>query len=301
MKFVRLALVLALSLAVASQALAVYIPGGSAVKFKFTNWDVGTIYDTSGYDNGTYEADDLDVLYGATAANDWEDGWGIFRLTEITDPTGEIYYWSASSSSTEITGIFWDITDEVVILADGTQTILSSGIKFAFYEDGAKNWNRSNPSTRSSDSEYYLPFFSTVTDGTLIWTGYGVAGGVEVNGTVSDDYTFYTSYTVATKSAEGGFFGTLGTVSYETDSGTQYLTGADNDQFTLWDPDGNGYYTTFEFAFTGEDATKSDPNTQWLLKSEDPVNGRVTPELPASALLALGLLPMGLAWLRRKS
>jgi len=287
------------------------LPADTPITMKFTNWDVGNQYNVA---NGSYTKAQLDAYtatYGGQAANAnaGEDAWGIFALKEIDVPGQILPFWSRAASGTEITGIFWGIQDYSLDQSgsgtDVQQVIRSTGLKFAFYYDTSPDFlTISGPSTRQLDGTTYLPFFNKVTDGQLLWTGHSVPGFV-TNGTVVDPVAeFTTTYNTTTHNVQnGGFYADVSPVTYKDNGGvTHTLTGQDNDQWALWTPGNPSYPTNFQFQFTGTGATSAEKG--WLVVSEDPVMGlstKATPELPSSALLLLGLAPIGLARMRRKN
>jgi len=347
MKCLRLLFVALAVLALCVQAGAVNLPGSAKIKMKFTNWDMGALY--SGATNGGVY--DLTGGLGALTktacpyANTWEDGWGIFTLSQIQADSGSGFttVWESTANDTQITGMFWDISDDQLIqLNTKEQYIKGNELKFAFWEQkktgaGVTPWApgdtglMTRPSWRDSKATsggatIYLPSFSenylgtdySLTDGTLLWTGYGVPGAViqqymEASpGDVDPGYEFHSQYNVSNNSSNGGFYGKLGTVGFEDvdGSGTQFtnsMTGTRNSMFDEWLPGGDpAYPADFEFEFTAESPsvpTSAPPpdsaNDNWLLESDDPVRAQ-TPELPTTVLMLMGLLPVGLAWVRRR-
>ena len=217
MRYLKLTLVVALALALTTQAWAVVLPAGVKVKFEFTNWDVGALYNpdpSTGagtyYTNGTY---DLTVDQGskivtpAPSTNPWESGWGIFTLDRIVDATSNtLVYWDAQSSAKQITGIFWDLADGKMVQDGVVQYIKGTGLKFAFYEDLKTNtqfapndtgqmtrpsWRDTKAYTDGGGGTVYMPFFSET------WDDDGAGPNPAVNYDATDGKLLWTGNAVA--------------------------------------------------------------------------------------------------------
>lgn len=309
---VKLWVVIALLLGATSclWADAINLPAGIIIQMKFQNWDVGSLY--TNYANGTYGEADLHgsppagvTITPPPSSNPGEDGWGIFSLTGIERFSDGSTLW-APGPNEEVTGIFWGLHDWQMIqtgpVGKPVQEIRGRGLQFAFYYDNTPDFKPGDPTTdRVKDGATYLPFFKGAgfddTDGLAIWTGHSVPGFIADAGVVDPLNEFVTTYTVSTGNAMGGFYGDLGPVSYLDGSGmTHAFVGVDNEQFQKWIPGDPAYPTYFEFQFTGRPAVDS----KWLLKSNDPITGLTTPELPPGALFLLGLVPLGWRRLRSK-
>jgi len=302
-------------------ATTIPLPGGVVVQLKFQNWDNGTLY--GGYTDGTYDeaalhpAVDPITTKRPDGSNPGEDGWGIFKMTGIFDKVSGDTLWAPSGAG-EITGIFWGLHDYQLIQTGATQEIRSRGLNFAFYYDTTPDFHSGDPTlNRQKDGSTYLPFFANTgtdadlsptlwdnTDGTLIWSGSSVPGyigsGADFAGsdvTVDPDNEFITTFNYTTHSAHGGFYADLNPVTYlDGSGGSHVLTGVDNDQFTKYFPGSALYPTDLKFQFTGEDDAGP-----WLVKSNDPADGVVSPELSSGALMLLGLVPIGLGWRKRRN
>jgi len=325
MRYLKLALIVALPLVVASQASAIYLPGGANIEMKFTNWDVGNLYHDLVLDK-TYTQAELDALptappvgggawqTPAPGAAPGEDGWGIFWLESIKDINDGTLYWSnyvdtAYNTKSEITGIFWGITDTFVKQTGSTQDIHGTGLYFAFFEDPSMDFSPAAPDTGGGPGnrgelwgggDKTQPYWTLVTndggaagadgqtgtidDATPIWTGYSVPG--YNMGYPTDE--FFTTFNPSV--APGGITGGGG---FNAEMGAVPIWGAGS-QNSMWtDVSGANLF----FSFTGYDYQG---NTSWTVRSNDPAIGTVTPELPSGALMLIGLVPMGLAFLRRK-
>jgi hypothetical protein len=296
----KIGLVLLLVAVSASSSWAVietYLPGGATVRLKFTNWEVGTLYDTTGltdlaeYTRGgaVYDLDTVPVSQKAITGTDpitgdptytGEDSWGIFKLIGIQ--SGSTDLWLSGQGGIEITGIFWGTKDESLIMSGAQQTLKGNGLHYAFFEDTALNFSEvAGPGARDDSSG--KPYFATATDGTLIWTGSAVPGI-----TAADGYDFLSYYTPGDPGefddGHGAFLGNLGTNAWGT--------GSLNDLLGFLP---NGVQMSFDF-----DASSEDADNGWLLVSDDPVRAYVTPELSSAPLMLLGMLPIGVAWFRRR-
>jgi len=332
MRYLKLALIVALPLAVATQASAIYLPVGATIEMKFTNWDVGNTYHNLVLDK-TYTQAELDALpttdpgggaawqTPAPGAAPGEDGWGIFWLESIKQkgagitPDGTLY-WSAFTDTayntkSEITGIFWGITDTFVKQSTGSssQEIHGTGLYFAFFEDFGQDFTPATPDTGGGPGnrgelwgggDKTKPYWTlatndgadagadgqtgTIDDAKPIWTGVSVPGFK----TAYPTDEFFTTFDPS--AAPGGFTGAGG---FNAEMGAVPVWGAGSLNGMWFDPTGADLF----FSFTG---TSYDGSTGWMVTSNDPVRGRVTPELPSGALMLIGLVPMGLAFLRRK-
>jgi len=279
-----------------------YLPGGTDIVMKFTNWDEGTLYDESAIvaghtylhagDPGYDPLYDLDVLRASggtslpTKGATGEDSWGIFKLKEISNAVTDQLLWSTDWSASdsrwvtspfEITMLFWGEYDDSLYFDGTTQFIKGSGLQFAMFEDTARNFDFSGgPALRAG------LIYPTVTDGAMFWTGNAVTGDPKAG--TSEFYTEFTPGPGTTHdTGKGEFFAQAGT----TDAGTGSLNGLLADL-------GGGI--EFKFQFTADSLGAS----PWDLKSQDPVTAEITPELSTPTLMLLGLVPMGLAWWRRK-
>lgn len=279
-----------------------YVPAGQDVKFKFINYDVGTIY-TAG--NGIWTgATTLDGLAqtGPPGGAAGEDSWGIVKLTEIYSDDAPSPFWTSTSSLEEITGIFWGERD--TYLADSgsstahQQLIHGVGMNVAFFTQmkaalGFTAFDPTGGATAVGSRPSGAPVYPTVTDGALLYTFYSIPG--HNWGFPTDEFftEFYPTPAPYTDSANGGFWADSGSVPY-------WGVGPGNTQIAqlIADPDGpgplNGCDATFKF--TGV----PDPSGKWLVLSDDPIRTRVTPELSSGGLMLIGLVPVGLGWWKRR-
>jgi hypothetical protein len=293
-------------------ATTIPLPGGAVIQLAFQNWDTGHLY--GGLTDGTYNEAQLHpgtpnpAFTAPPGANPGEDGWGIFKMKGIYDLASGDTLW-APAAGAELTGIFWGLHDYQLIQNGAVQEIRSRGLQYAFYYDTTPDFKSGDPNTdRVKDGTVYEPFFKgstwNDTDGTLIWSGKSIpgyigSGALYAGSSIGVDplNEFITTFNYSTHAAAGGFYGDLSPVTYLDGSAvTHTLTGVDNDQFTWFAPGDPAYPTKFQFQFTGVPAT----GTNWLVKSNDPIDAVVTPELSSGGLMLLGMLPVGLAWWRRR-
>lgn len=295
------ALLVAVSASSSWALIETYLPGGAKVTMKFTNYDEGTKYYnlTSGtaYEGATLAALQWKAAYDPLATGAYrvagdgvpkdingiplESTWGIFKLSEIYDTNNSsIVYWSRSTSSFEITGMFWGEVDKYVLWDGTSQTIKGNDLEFAFYEDTTPDYDfLPGPTIRSGNT------YATATDGTCIWTGTSTPGSTDAS-----PYEFYAKFSPGNGLTEpegtGSFLGITSAVSGHPTGSLNYLL-AD-------------YAPNIQFSFKFTSSVDGVGNTGWDLSSEDPVRVRITPELSTSWLMLLGMVPVGMAWRRRK-
>jgi hypothetical protein len=300
---------------------------GGDIKFKFTNYDVGHLYDVT---DGTYARADDDTLSDQDAINAMnalgpltadiaplpsgdgtpddfkfygsEDTWGIFVLENIygKDSLGQytIDLYTRNIASYEITGMFWGMTDtyleQYLDKQNNTiQDIRGIGLQAAFYRDweSSVGFTAFDPSPGPGARSGYASY-PTATDGELLWTMFSVPG------TISNSQEEFVNEIepeeppVDVITGGGSFVAELGPVFTSLDGST---TIEGDYQDALVD---NPSAHDLSFAF---DATTNGRGL-WLVQSDDPALATATPELSSASLMLLGLLPMGLvAWRRRKS
>jgi hypothetical protein len=303
------AFLLVLSTSSSWALLESYLPGNANITFHFTNWDEGTQYAGAtaeklythfgepGYDP-LYDLDTLRASLPAAslpkAGKAGEDAWGIFRLDDIfNDDTGELLWsnaWAAGDSrwvtdDFEVTGIFYGVHDQAFISHGTHQEIRGTGLRFGFFEDTARDFT-TNPLPAPDGAGLRTgasgESFAKITNGTCIFSGTSVAG--PFGSPQAAPYEFYNDYWgLGSENSSGRFVGKVGTVDGRT--------GALN--LLLGDLGGG---TNFKFQFDANSAGSG----PWLLKSFDPGSAQITPELSSGGLMLLGMLPIGLAWWRRR-
>lgn len=285
----RIAMLMALLVAVsASSSWAVietYLPGGANVTMKFSNFDAGTRYINLApgtvYDDADLAAlptsDPGGGLPYKTVTGYGDDGFGTFFLTTIYDTDSLVEYYNRGMAPFEITGFFWGLDDKEVEFDGTSQFIKSTDLHFAMFEDPLKDFARGAPTDRVGVT------FPTVTNGDLIWTGSSVVGSPD-----ADPYEFFSKFTPgATPAADvgqGNFLAATGAVPVWGEGPLNWMFAEIEDG------------VNFKFQFTAD----TDGAGRWPLASNDPIKAEITPELSSGGLMLLGMLPIGVAWWRRR-
>lgn len=265
------------------------LPGGANVTMKFQDWDAGTRYSNlvvgKTYTDAelaalpTVDPGDGSAFKTLVPGFEGEDGFGIFRLTDIYDTNTLASYYNWLVQPFEITGLFWGLDDQSVLFNGTTQFIKSNNLSFAFFEDTTPDFAPGAPGSRVGDT------FPTVTDGTCIWTGNSVVGDP-----YADPYEFYAEFNpgvIADPKDDAG------KGEFMANSGAVPTWGAGTLNWMIGDflPG-----TNWKFQFTADTNGAGD----WPLASNDPGKTQITPELSTPMLMLIGMLPMGLAWWRRR-
>lgn len=279
---VLMGVLLAMSASSSWAVIETYLPGGAQVEMKFTNYDAGTRYFnlpigvTDPDTLPTLAAEDATVLTPYKVVGPYgDDGWGVFFLTTIQDlEDATIEYYNRGLAPFEITGLFWGLDDELITYDGTDQFIQSNDLQFAMFEDPLKDFSRGAPTDRVGVT------FPTVTNGDLIWTGSSALGDP-----LADPYEFRTSFTPTLNTVGGGgFYAATGAVD----------TWGEGPLNWMFEELLDG--VNFKFLFTADGSGSGD----WPLKSQDPIEAEITPELSSGGLMLLGMLPIGVAWFRRR-
>ncbi len=255
-----------------------------------------------------------------------EDTWGILRLDQIWavdsawNETNLV--WNTGDGGWEITAIFWDEHDQGLIQQDvfgsPVQKIWGDTFRSAFFanqptvgvDDFATAW-QAGPTGRPASGNPEYPGvtdspgagFTKASGAVPLWTFESVHGtDTTLPATAEFVNTYFPASPPGDIGSNGGAYGEVAVDPFWGAGAANacWLTNPFNDSVNPHD---------VEFRFTGEgkydDPTtpgvdESEPGNDWLVSSSDPLIGGVTPELPSSALLLLGMFPVGLAWLRRR-
>lgn len=318
MRGARLLLPIALVLALAVPASALtWVPYVGPIKMNLVNYDEGTLY---GVADGTYPnpanptMDGLPQVAptGGVINGHQSDTWGILRVSNIIadDGTDQIL-WQPSSSS-ELTLIFWGLTDTYLNQStDGagviTQNIHGTGIQIAIFEDttpdypgntlGPGAWDNTTGPVDGGGKRG--PVYPQVTDGTLVWTMRSRTG-YDFNSPADDFIATFTSGSVVYGSV-GHFLADLASVD---GWGTGLLNNSSfiRDTIPAYQADGSDALGSptdtadFLFGFTGT----GNGSGSWLLKTTDPIEtSGFIPEPISMAGMLLGIASVG-GYVRRR-
>ena len=273
---------LILAIGGAAQAINFDVDYQGPISMKFSNWDVGTLYDVQ---DGLYEGeaviDAIAAQLPPEGAIGSEDTWGVFRLASITDPSGTIDLWNRYDGRPEVTGIFWGerdvyLTQTTVVIGPDTlltQEIHGVGMSVAFFEDPSNDFDPF-PAAGIAAERTAPGAFTTVTNGTLIWSMTSIPGHDATFPTHEFFTEFWPDRAAGEINAVGGFFAEIGAVDLDGD-GIAGDVGELNDLIVD---------DLFTFEFTGEpDATGT-----WIVLSDDPIHTNIIPEPATVGLLILG-------------
>jgi len=189
MRCLKLLLMGVAILALSTQAWGLALKGyntGDVMSFHFNSVDVGPFYDY-GTALTPGDCDNLQLLEAAGlrdgAGNKFintEDAWGIAYVSNITDPTNNLTYWSAADSPTELTAIFYgtrDISVSHTHLGSGNDQLItySDGFRFVLWE-GPDTGATAYDAAQGPEARTGADVYPTVSDGTKILEAQGVYG-----------------------------------------------------------------------------------------------------------------------------
>jgi len=300
------------------------------VYFKFTSYNMATSYGTEpgSFTLGIDNVNDLPQLgyYGAGASGDvyydrdgnssldsmfndslMEDGWGIFRITEIraANSANTLLWQDDGKDGVEMLGIFYGMVDNAVYAYPtrfgGQSEIQSQDVQYAIYINPAGSFAAANTGSltgagQGSYGRFGFDQYNGITNvagGDLLLSGFSVAGGTS-GFTNGDDVT----------DADVQFMSKLFPNASDNSVGGSYNTrisltgGLWYDNFYLGDPDAADMSLQGTFILNDNADKFVNPVGNWNVQGNDPIRGYYTnvPEPMTMGLLALG----GLALLRRR-
>jgi hypothetical protein len=288
-----------------------YLPIDKPIVMKFINYDVGvhyTIADTVApfTGEGTLNGLPQTAPNGAAAL---EDSWGVYNLTGIYLDNGlyDTVFWlpnAAAYGNTTVSGIYWGGADSYLeqktVVVGGkkivSQHIGASGFSIALWEHPASDpvLDVSGGPLLRANGGAGFPQYPTVTSGTApIWTFETVPGYVpDALWDTSQTRDFLANYTVNygnnQVSGGGGMWADL--------SSSPYGEGTLNHRILPAVPDSDGFTGDIKINFTNTGV----PSHGWDVNSNDPAYTTTTPELSSGGLMLISMLPIGLAWWRRR-
>lgn len=316
----RALLVMALigAVTVSASALTLRRAHVGPVTFKIVNFDMGVIYDPEGGAAGTIVSGignvnalpqidppgaDFDAIGGGLFTGGEseikEDGWGIFRVTEIYNTADDSdILWEHGDNGDEIVGMFYGLIDNAVRFSSDSpgQTIIQSeNITFDLYEQAVGTWAGTGtagaPSLGSAGRLAFDRFQGVTEAGTLILRGESAQGDlIPLTGSVGPaEFHSFFKPNASLNSGDGTFFTRLDLVPGTRDYG----------QFNS-----NAFPGGVDFQVNG--TTKSNAGTtalpriaDWTVRSEDPLEAVVIPEPVTLISVGLGAVSLG-RYIRRR-
>lgn len=308
MKTMKVSLVIGLAMVLASTASAISIDWASIdlqyVEFKLVSWDMSTIYSspasTAGIAgvnalsqnqyasaNGTYYT----TSGGTCTVNDpyREDGWGIFRVTEIIDKrTGEAY-WQGGSSGEEIYGIYYGKIDNAVLSGTNSYDVQSQGVQIDFYLNSAGTFAAAGGAMQGSAGRTAFDEYNGISGGQLLMSTYSLQSGKDaLLGVGNNEFQEHWN-TTGPNAGTGDYISRLrltGGLWYD-DLYTGYVNGD-------LEMAGHSYLNETEYGGT--------PIGDWTTRSQDPITPIIPPAIPEPlTMLGVGLGLMGLgSYIRRR-
>jgi len=275
--------------------------GGTKLRIKFTNFDMGVVYNNDAVGTTASSGAAVDSWAAgqtaATGAVPGEDGWGIFKVTDLflDDVSAINPVWSDGDSGVELVGMFSGLTDTYVEQTDTTTHLIQGvGVRFELFEQAAGTFDETFGSSARTGATTY----TSVTGGDRVLSFDSAAGHLNApgdNGGAAIE--FENVFDNGNFTGEGGAFADIDTSVI----GDQWAPFLDSDSFTNANSIANGVGPAdLELQFD----TFANPNfggngglNDWLVQSDDPVRGNIVP-LPGAASMGFGL--MGLLAVARK-
>lgn len=311
-----LAVAVAVTLAVPASAITLTQAYTGAIKMNVTDYDEGQLYAVADGSYGTGTGNPMPAplpgIVGGLINGHQSSTWGILRVSNIiADDGSDTVLWQTSSSS-ELTMIFWGMTDtylkQTTDISTGgiSQDIHGTGLQLALFEDTTPNYpgNATGPAGWTVGpiglDGNNMPTYAGVTDGTLVATMRSRPGY---------DLDFLTDEFFATFNQNASLYGSTGHFLADIapiDGWTDGVNAVNTLPFGLdckpaWQAgdtllSGPSGTRDVLFGFTGT----SNGSGPWLLKTTDPVEACLVPEPLTMFGLMMGLVSMG-GYVRRRS
>jgi hypothetical protein len=291
------------------------VPEGAVLTFGFQNYDNGVDY--VGVPVGTYTgaalaAVDKHATLGANVGKVTWDTWGIAKLQDVEDGQGNTL-WNQGRDGIQVYGLFWGEEDTSVLIQTNPYSskltdfhIQGTGMQFATFEfdngpgTGLGQWTTFSNATTSdiahlgasglNTSNPTKPTYTGITNGRLILSGSSLP--------VYGEPEFSVVYSLSNSGIMSGHNNESYFYADNPNSGNGWNTPADNS--FLSELQESGYTARFRFTETLQNCGKTYVPGTWNNYSHDPLDVTLTPELCPTALMLLGLIPVGLTWWRRR-
>ena len=314
---VLMATALLLSISGTTQGITFRYGYDGPVTMKFTNWDMGVLYNAPAVPaigipavnafevfaypsaNGNY----YDHLGNVVPVNDVnrEDMWGIGQITRIY-PTGgnpvTDVLWLPGDDGVELSALFYGERDNALVDAGialpGFQVIAGQGLQFDMYENPVDHFNDAGGALQGSSGRTGFNTYNGITDGTLVASLLSQPNVGGPNPGVNDEFVSIFKPNATFTTGEGTF-----TSYMELDPCTAAAQ-RDYDQFntdamTPW-----LYDFTIDGTTIPNDGSVGPIVSDWIVLSEDPIRGNAVIPEPVTMLgvfLGLGSLT---SYIRRR-
>jgi hypothetical protein len=213
------------------------------------------------------------------AGEDLEDGWGIFRLTDITNTNDSSdILWLDGDGGKEVVGLFYGLSDNGVrdSVTPGETLIQSEGMKVDFYEQADGRFDSFGNENQGSAGRTALATYTGITDagpGPILSCVSTAADLLNFAG-LSGPPEFKAFFTPSGVTGDGTFISRLNVVG-----------GSNAAMF-----DTNGMVGGLaDLTLNGTTTANTTPVANWTVLDEDPFRGNVIPEPLTMAGLMLGV------------